>query len=90
MDYGRIYESTIEGVVQDATVITGTLLTHSDFVILPIGEFYAIFGMDWLTRHRAVIDCLKKKVKLGRHESVTFQGRGRGSKGSLITFQRAQ
>ena len=71
-----------------ATLITGlcvrgvpiviqqrTLLT--DFVVLPLSEFDAIFGMDWMTRHSALIDCRKKKVQLRStpQECVTFQQR---------------
>ena len=54
-------------------------------------EFDAIFGMDWMTRHRALIDCQKKKVqlRLRRNVRVAFQGRGR-DKGYLISYQRAQ
>ena len=63
-----------------------TLLT--DFVVLPIREFDAIFGMDWTTRYRSLIDYGKKKVTFhpSCRSSVTFQGRGRLDRDSLITF----
>ena len=34
----------------------------TDFVVMPMMEFDPIFGMDWMTRYRALIDCRKKKV----------------------------
>ena len=61
-------------------------------MVLPLSEFDAIFGMDWMARHSALIDCRKKKVQLRPtpQERVTFQGRGRLDGGSLISFQRAR
>ena len=64
----------------------------TDFVVLPMREFDAIFGMDWMIRYGALINCGKKKVTFhpSRRSSVTFQGRGRLDRDSLITFQRAR
>ena len=36
----------------------------ADFKTLPFREFDLIMGMDWLTKHRAIIDCGKKTVVL--------------------------
>ena len=35
-----------------------------------------VLGMDWLSRHRATLDCYKKEVRLVRQEEpgVIFQG----------------
>ena len=33
-----------------------------DLIALPFGEFDLILGMYWLSKHRAIIDCDKKKV----------------------------
>lgn len=65
-----------------------TLLTN--FVVLMMGEFNAIFVVDWLMRHRVLIDFKKKKVQhhLSQNERVTFKGKGRSSIGSLIVFQK--
>lgn len=38
-----------------------------DFVILLMRQFDAIFDMEWMTRHKALIGCLKKKVWLASH-----------------------
>lgn len=37
-----------------------TLLT--DFVVLPMRQFDTTFCMDWMTMHRALINCPKKMV----------------------------
>ena len=35
-----------------------------DLIALPFHEFDLILGMDWLSKHRPIIDCDKKKVLL--------------------------
>ena len=36
----------------------------ADLIVLPFCEFDLILGMDWLSKHRAIIDCDKKTVVL--------------------------
>ena len=35
-----------------------------DLIALPFHEFNLILGMDWLSKHRAIVDCDKKTVVL--------------------------
>ena len=49
----RDYEITVEGWVLTANLIS-----------IEIREFDAILRMDWLTRHRANVDCPSKEVVL--------------------------
>ena len=35
-----------------------------DLITLPFHEFDLILGMDWLSKHRAIVDCDKKTVLL--------------------------
>ena len=35
-----------------------------DLIALPFHEFDLILGMDWLSKHRAIIECDKKTVVL--------------------------
>ena len=35
-----------------------------DLIALPFHEFDLILGMDWLSKHRAIVDCDKKRVRL--------------------------
>ena len=78
--------------MRDVTVEIQQRILPSDFVVLPMREFDAIFGMDLMTRHRALIDCRRKKVqlRLKRKVRVAFQGRGRDRDGSLISYHRAR
>ena len=56
--------------VRDVAVVTQQRVLPSDFVVLPMTEFDAIFGMNWMTRHRAQIECRKKKVRLRLKRNV--------------------
>ena len=35
-----------------------------DLIAFPFHEFYFILGMDWLSKHQAIVDCDKKTVLL--------------------------
>ena len=55
--------------------ISGTLLTV-DLRILDMSEFDVIFGMDWLTVYKVVIDCERRRVTAYTQDGtlVVFQG----------------
>ena len=59
--------------------------------MLGIHDFDIILGMDWLSRHRATLDCYKKEVRLVRLEEpgVIFQGIRREIAPSLINAMTA-
>ena len=45
------------------------LLVHDrefsvDLISLPYHEFHFILGMDWLSKHQAIVDCDKKTILL--------------------------
>ena len=58
-----------------------SLLVHDrefsvDLIALPFHEFDLILGMDWLSKHRAIVDCDKKifLLKCSDLSEVTIQG----------------
>ena len=53
-------------VVRDSRVLIGRQEFPTDLVALDMRDFDVVLGMDWLSRHRAPIDCYKKEVKLHR------------------------
>ena len=55
--------------------ISGILLTV-DLRVMDMSEFDVIFGMDWLTAYRVVINCERRRVTAYTKDStrVTFQG----------------
>ena len=59
------------GIVLESTVCIKNcpLMVHDrefsvDLIALPFHEFDLILGMDWLSKHRAIVDCDKKIVLL--------------------------
>ena len=49
---------SVDKICQDCELeISGILLTV-DLRVMDMSEFDVILGMEWLTAHRAVIDCL--------------------------------
>ena len=48
----------------------------ANLITLPFREFDLILGMDWLTKHRAIVDCGQKTVVLrcSDQSEVIIQG----------------
>ena len=63
----------------------------TDLIVLGIYDFDIILGMDWLSRHRATLDCYKKEVRLVRPKEpgVIFRGIRREIAPSLINTMTA-
>ena len=57
-----------------------------DLIMLGIHDFDIVLSMDWLSKHRATLDCYKKEVRLVRPEEpgVIFKGIRREIAPSLI------
>ena len=53
-------------VIKDSRVLIGGQEFPTDLVALDMRDFDVVLGMDWLSRHRATLDCSKKEVKLHR------------------------
>ena len=53
-------------VVRDSRVLIGGQEFPVDLVALDMRDFDVVLGMDWLSRHRATLDCYKKEVKFHR------------------------
>ena len=65
----------IDQICQDCELeISGILLTM-DLRVMDILDFDGIFGMDWLTTHRVVIDCDNRRITIYTRDGirVTFQ-----------------
>ena len=58
----------------------------ADLIVLGIHDFDIVLGMDWLSKHRATLDCYKKEVRLVSPEEpgVIFRGIRREIAPSLI------
>ena len=79
-------------VVRDSRVLIEGQEFPVDLVALDMRDFDVVLGMDWLSRHRATLDCYKKEVKLhgpGKLE-VKFRGLRRELSSCMISAMTAQ
>ena len=63
-------------VVIDSRVLIGGQEFLADLVALDMRDFDVVLGMDWMSRHRATLDCYKKEVKLHRPGKLEVKFRG--------------
>ena len=73
------------------------LMTHYrefsvDLLAFPFHEFDLILGMDWLSKHRAIVDCDKKIVRLKCYDllEVIVHGIQSGAVSNVISTMQAQ
>ena len=79
-------------VVRDSRVPIEEQEFPADLIALDMRDFDVVLGMDWLSRHRATLDCYKKEVKLhkpGKME-VKFKGLRRELSSCMISAMTAQ
>ncbi|XP_073129598.1 uncharacterized protein [Henckelia pumila] len=74
-------------VVRNCKVQMQSLVLCADFIVLKMVDFDAIFGMDWLTRHEAIIDCKRKtvSVKDQNGKSLVFHTTSKKSTPGMIS-----
>ncbi|KAH9296682.1 hypothetical protein KI387_044262 [Taxus chinensis] len=53
---------SVDSLVKECVVDLGSFTTSSDLRILPLGSYGVILGMDWLSAHRARMDCYHKTI----------------------------
>ena len=94
---GRMVVSVPNGdtMISEKIVPGSRLVTMRIFptylIVLGIHDFDIVLGMDWLSKHRATLDCYKKEVRLVRPEEpgVIFRGIRREIAPSLINAMTA-
>ncbi|XP_073152491.1 uncharacterized protein [Henckelia pumila] len=59
-------------VVRNCKVQMQSLVLCADFIFLKMVDFNAIFGMDWLAQHEAIIDCKRRTVSLKDQNGKPF------------------
>ena len=79
-------------VVRDSRVLIEGQEFPTDLVALDMRDFDVVLGMDWLSRHKATLDCYKKEVKLHRpgKMEVKFKGLRRELSYCMISAMTAQ
>ena len=79
-------------VVRDSRVLIGRQEFPANLVALDMRDFDVVLGMDWLSRHKATLDCYKKEVKFHRPGKleVKFRGIRRELSSNIISAMAAQ
>ena len=63
-------------VVRDSRVLIGGQEFQANHVALDMRDFDVVLSIDWLSLHRATLDCYKKEVKLHRPEKLEVKFKG--------------
>ncbi|WRX15686.1 hypothetical protein QQP08_008173 [Theobroma cacao] len=76
---------------RDCGIRVGEEEFKADLIPLEIRDFDLILGMDWLTAHRAKVECFRKEIVLQNSEGVkvVFAGERRVLPSSVISFIKA-
>jgi Retroviral aspartyl protease len=63
-----------------------------DLTVLDMRDFNVLLGLNWLTRHRAVVDCERRSVRFGDETSESFYFRGKkpGTRVPIISALQAK
>ena len=67
---------SVNSVYRNCPIVIQAREFLADLTTLPFREFDLILGMDWLTKHRAIVDCGQKTVVLrcSDQSEVIIQG----------------
>ena len=81
----------IRTVYRDCLVRIDTGVFPVDLMVLPLLDLDVILGMDWLTRHRAVVNCYTKEVifELPGQSRVVFCGDRQAVPSCLVSAMSA-
>ena len=66
----------IDQICRDCELEISGILLMVDLQVMDISDFDVILGMDWLTAHRVIIDCDRRRVTVFTQDSIriTFKG----------------
>ena len=82
----------VNRVYKNCPIITHDREFSADLIALPFREFDLILGMDWLSKHRAIIDCDKNTVVLrcSDQSEVIVHGVRSGPMSNVISAMQAR
>ena len=66
----------VNRLYQNCVIQIETARLFVDLILMSFFDFDVILGMDWLTRHHAVVNCFTKEVafEFGDQQKIVFQG----------------
>ena len=96
LDHFQIKTQPLEGRMRDRVIRDSRILIRgqefpANLVALDMRDFDVVLSMDWLSLHRATLDCYKKEVKLHRPGKleVKFRGMRRELSSNMISATAA-
>ena len=83
---------SVNRIYRNCPIVIQTREFLTDLITLPFGEFDLILGMDWLSKHRAIVDCGQKTVVLrcSDQTEVIVQGIGPSVMSNVISTMQAR
>ena len=81
----------VQTVYRDCSLQINLVEFLADLIVFPLLELDVILGMDWLTRHRAIVNCYTKEVIFEVHgqDKVIFCGERQAVPGCLVSAMTA-
>ena len=66
----------VNSIYRDCVIQVEIVRLHADLILMPFRDFDIILGMDWLTRHHAIVNCFTKEFvfELGDQQKIVFHG----------------
>ena len=86
------HSSSVNSVYRNCPIVIQVREFLVDLILLPFREFDLIMEMDWLSRHRAIVDCGQKTVVLRCFDQteVIVQGIGSSVMSNVISAMQAR
>ena len=83
---------SVNSIYRNCPIIIQTREFLVDLITLPFREFDLILGMDWLSKHRTIVDCGQKTVVLrcSFQNEVIVQGIGSSVMSNVIITMQAR
>ena len=81
----------VQTVFRDCSLQINLVEFPADLIIFPLLELDVILGMDWLTRHRAIVNCYTKEVifEIPGQDKVIFCEERQAAPGCLVSAMTA-
>ena len=83
---------SVNSIYRNCPIVIQTREFLADLITLPFREFDLILGMDWLSKHQAIVDCGQKTVVLrcSDQTEVIVQGIGSSVMSNVISTMQAR
>ena len=86
------HSTSVNSVYINCPIVIQAREFLADLITLPFREFDLILGMDWMSKHRAIVDCGQKTVVLrcSDQTEVEVQGIGSSEISNVISAMQAR